>query len=76
MYLKLCNCKAVFSVFYNIFQPNFGILLLLEGSFPEISLICLDKKLVYNANCPLEMKKKNLEKDAMKIPFKKRGKKF
>ena len=26
-------CKAIFFTHYNIFQPNFGILLLLKGSF-------------------------------------------
>ncbi len=32
---------------FNIFQPNFGILLLLEGSFREFRFYCLDQKLVY-----------------------------
>ncbi len=54
---KFANfCKAIFYVHYNIFQPNFGILLLLKGSFEELVFfvwICLDKKLVYKRNCPL-----------------------
>ena len=33
---KICELrKAIFSVFYNILPPNFRILLLLKGSFPE-----------------------------------------
>ena len=34
-------CKAIFSAHYNIFQPNFGISLLLKGSFQEF-VFCLD----------------------------------
>ena len=30
---------------YNIFQPNFRILLLLKGSFREFRFYCLDQKL-------------------------------
>ena len=45
--------KAIFSTRYNIFQPNFGILLLLKGSFREFRFYCLYQKLVYNANFPL-----------------------
>ncbi len=48
---KICKlCKAIFSAHYNIFQPNFGILLLLKGSFREFRFfvwICLDQELVY-----------------------------
>ncbi len=47
-------CKSIFSTHYNIFQQNFGILLLLKGSFREFRFYCLDQKLVYNANCLLE----------------------
>ena len=40
---KICKlCKAIFSAHYNIFQPNFGILLLLKGSFQEFGFFCLD----------------------------------
>ncbi len=42
---------------FDIFQPNFGILLLLKGSSREFRYflwICLYKKLVYNANGALE----------------------
>ncbi len=46
---KICKlCKAIFSAHYNIFQPKFGILLLLKGSFQEFVFfvwICLDKKI-------------------------------
>ncbi len=39
---KICKlCKAIFSTHYNIFQPNFGILLLLKGSFREFGFCCL-----------------------------------
>ena len=31
---KICKlCKVIFSAHYNIFQPNFGIFLLLRGFF-------------------------------------------
>ncbi len=49
----------MFSAHYTIFQPNFGILLLLKGSFLGIWFffvwICLDQKLVYTGkeNCLL-----------------------
>ena len=50
--LKICELrKAIFSVFYKMSRLNFGILLLLVGSFREFRFcvwICLDKKLVYN----------------------------
>ncbi len=40
---KICKlCKAIFSAHYNIFQPKFGILLLLKGSFQEFVFFCLD----------------------------------
>ncbi len=40
---KICKlCKAIFSTHYNIFQPNFGILLLLKGSFRECSFFGRD----------------------------------
>ena len=55
---KICELrKAIFSVFHKISRPNFGILLLLEGSFGQFGIfwICLDQKLVYNGNCPLTM---------------------
>ncbi len=48
--------KVTFSVFHSISRPNFGILLPLNGSFREFRFfawVCLDKKSVYNANCPL-----------------------
>ena len=47
-------CKAMLSTHYNIFQLNFGILLLLKGSFREFRGVLLDQTLVYNANCTLE----------------------
>jgi hypothetical protein len=54
---KSRTLQAIFSVFYNISRPNFVILLLLKGSFRNF-VFCLDlpidKKIVYNANCPLE----------------------
>ncbi len=41
--LKICKFrKAIFSVFNNTSRPNFGILLLLKGSFQEFRLFCLD----------------------------------
>ncbi len=46
------------SLFYNISRPNFGILLLLKSSFQEFRFfvwICLDQKLIYNANCLLRL---------------------
>ena len=46
----------MFSAHYNIFQPNFVILLLLKGSFWEFGFfvwICLNQKLVYKENCLL-----------------------
>ncbi len=45
--------RLYFPTHYNIFQPNFGILLLSKGSFREFRCYCLDQKLVYNGNCPL-----------------------
>ena len=40
---KICKfCTAIFSTHYNIFQPNFGILLLLKGSFREFRFSRLD----------------------------------
>ena len=36
---KSANFKAIFPTHYNIFQPNFGILLLLKGSFRECSFL-------------------------------------
>ncbi len=58
---KICELrKAIFCVFYNILRPNFGILLLLKGSFWEYRFfvwIYLDQKLVYNANDPLHTNK-------------------
>ncbi len=50
--------KAIFSTQYNIFQPNFRILLLfIKGSFREFRLYCRDQKFVYNANCPFVFKR-------------------
>ena len=50
-----------FANFARLYIPNistnFGILLLLKGSFREFRFfiwICLDQKLVYNANCPFD----------------------
>ena len=52
-YKKICKLgKAIFSVFYNISQPNFGICLILKGSFRDFSFSRLDKKYGYNSNCP------------------------
>ena len=48
-------CKAISSIHRNIFQPNFGILLPFNGSFREFLFVCLDKKLVYNANLSFVM---------------------
>jgi hypothetical protein len=46
---KICElCKAIFSAFYNISQPNFVILLFLAV---VICILCLVLKLVYNGNC-------------------------
>ncbi len=46
-------CKAISSTHYNIFQINFGILVVLKGSLRECPFYLLDQKLVYNAwNCP------------------------
>ena len=54
---KICKlCKAIFSTHYNIFQPNFGILLLFKGSFRECSFF-LEQKLVYKENCLLSIEK-------------------
>jgi hypothetical protein len=51
---KICElCKAIFSAFYNILQPNFAILLMLVCSFREYTFFCQDKNLVYNGNCLL-----------------------
>ncbi len=37
---KICKlCKAIFSAHYNIFQSNFGILLLLKDSFQEFDFL-------------------------------------
>ena len=47
--LKICKLrKAIFSVFYNILQPNFAILLILISSLfiPVFTFFCLNKKLV------------------------------
>ena len=46
--LKICKLrKAIFSVFYNISQPNFAILVILISSLRrEFTIFCLDKKLV------------------------------
>jgi hypothetical protein len=45
--LKICKLrKAVFSVFYNISQPNFAILLILISSLREFTFFCLNQKLV------------------------------
>jgi hypothetical protein len=49
---------AIFSVFYNILQPNFAILLILGCSFElqyndRFRLSCIDKKLVDSWNCLL-----------------------
>ena len=42
---KICElCKAIFSAFYNISQPNFAILLILVCSFREYTFFCQDKK--------------------------------
>jgi hypothetical protein len=44
---KICKLrKAIFSVFYNISQPNFTILLILISSLREFTFFCLDQKLV------------------------------
>ncbi len=40
-------CKGIFSTLYNVFQLNFGILLLLESSFREFRFLRLHQKLVY-----------------------------
>jgi hypothetical protein len=51
---KICElCKAIFSAFYNILQPNFAILLMLVCSFREYTFFFQDKNLVYNGNCLL-----------------------
>ena len=55
---NLRTSQGYISVFYNISRPNFGILLLLKGSFREFCffvLICPDPKLVYDANCPFKL---------------------
>ena len=56
---KFANFAGLyFRIFYNIFPPNFGILLLLKGSFREFlffAWIWLDQKLVYNANRPFKL---------------------
>jgi hypothetical protein len=59
---KLCKlCKAIFSAFYNISQPNFAILLIscaLSGCGDLFASSCqLDKKIVYNGNCLLNQEK-------------------
>ena len=55
---KVCELrKVIFSVFYNISRSNFGIFTTFERLLPGISFfvwICLDQKLVYNANYPLK----------------------
>jgi hypothetical protein len=49
---KICElCKAIFSVFYNISQPNFAVFTHFSIIFPGIYIFCQDKKLVYNGNC-------------------------
>ena len=46
---KICElCKAIFSTFYNISQPNFAISLTLVCSFREYTFCAKIKKLVYN----------------------------
>ncbi len=40
---KICELgKAIFSIFYNISPPNFGILVLLKSSFRELRFFRLD----------------------------------
>jgi hypothetical protein len=52
---KICElCKAMFSAFYNISEPNFAILLILVCSFQEYTFFAKIKKLVYNGNCLLQ----------------------
>jgi hypothetical protein len=52
---KICElCKAMFSAFYNISEPNFAILLILVCSFGEYTFFAKTKKLVYNGNCLLQ----------------------
>jgi hypothetical protein len=54
---KICKlCKAIFSAFYNISQPNFAILLILvlyalSSCGDLFASPCLVLKLVYNMNC-------------------------
>ena len=51
---KICElCKAIFSAFYNMSQPNFAILLILVCSFREYTFFAKIKKLVYNGSCLL-----------------------
>jgi hypothetical protein len=50
---KLQISQGYISVFYNISQRNFGILLILWCSFKLWWNFCLDQNLVYNANDPL-----------------------
>ena len=58
-YRKFANFTGLyFSYFtsYSFSRPNFGILQFLKGSFQKFRFsawICLDQKLVYNANGPL-----------------------
>ena len=43
---KICKLrKSIFSVFYNISQPNFGIFLILKGSFLEFCFFAKSKNL-------------------------------
>ena len=52
--LKICKLrKAIFSVFYNILQPNFAILLILISSLQKFTFFCLNQKLVEHASCLL-----------------------
>ena len=51
---KICKfCKAIFSAFYNILQPNLAILLILVCYFREYTFFAKIKKLDYNGNCLL-----------------------
>ena len=48
IYTKFANILAIFFVFYNISLLNFAVLLILEFS-------CLDRSLVCYANCALSL---------------------
>jgi hypothetical protein len=62
---KICKlCKAIFSAFYNISQPNFAILLILVRSFRSscddlFASPCLVLKLVYNGILYCEVRIRN-----------------